>query len=211
MPPPPPPRYEPGRRPMPPMHMGRPLAPAQPVYVEMAPPRVRYEQRPPRPSPAHIWIGGYWGWENDTHVWIGGEWATPPQPGYAWEPPHWRRHGHRWGYSPGYWRHHGGPVYVGEAMGPEPDPGYGNGITISGRVMSMQGTPVGGIMVTLAGTQEGHIVTDGSGTYAFSGLPPGSYAIRPTGDCAFSPDVANLNNLYGSVTQDIIVSGCGGW
>jgi hypothetical protein len=102
-------------------------------------------------------------------------------------------------------------VYVGEAMGPEPAPGYGNGITISGRVMSMQGTPVGGIMVTLAGTQEGHIVTDGSGTYAFSGLPPGSYAIRPTGDCAFSPDVANLNNLYGSVTQDIIVSGCGGW
>jgi hypothetical protein len=93
-----------------------------------------------------------------------------------------------------------------------PEPASGGSISISGRVMSLQGTPVPGIMVTLAGTQEGHIVTDGSGYYAFRGLPPGSYAVRPTGGgCAFAPDVANLNNLYGSVTQDIIVSGCGGW
>jgi protocatechuate 3,4-dioxygenase beta subunit len=90
-------------------------------------------------------------------------------------------------------------------------PAYGGEITISGRVMSMQGAPVSGIMITLAGTQEGQIVTDGNGYYAFSGLPPGSYAVRPTGNCAFAPDVANLNDLYGSVTQDIIVSGCGGW
>jgi hypothetical protein len=190
------------------MHMGRPLAPRPPVYVEVAPPRVRYEVRPMRPSPAHIWIGGYWGWENGTHVWIGGEWVTPPQPGYAWEAPRWRRHGHRWEYSPGYWRHHGGPVYVDPAA---PAPMYGGGVTISGRVMSMQGAPVPGITVTLAGSQEGQIVTDGSGTYTFGGLPPGSYAVRPTGPCAFAPDVANFNNLYGSVTQDIIVSGCGGW
>jgi hypothetical protein len=158
----------------------------------------------------HIWIGGYWGWEDGAHVWIGGEWTTPPQPGYAWETPRWRREGHRWAYSPGYWRHHGGPVYV-DPMGPQ-EPAYGGSISISGRVMSLQGTPVPGIMVTLAGTQEGQIVTDGSGYYAFRGLPPGSYAVRPTGGgCAFAPDVANLNNLYGSVTQDIIVSGCGGW
>jgi hypothetical protein len=111
-------------------------------------------------------------------------------------------------YEPGYWRHDHGPVYVVEPEAPAP--AYG-GITISGRVMSMQGAPVAGITVVLAGTQEGRIVTDASGTYAFSGLPPGSYAVRPTGPCAFSPDVANLNNLYGSVTQDIIVSGCGGW
>ena len=196
---------------MPPMHMGRPLAPAQPVYVDRAPPHVRFEERPPRPSPGHIWIGGYWGWENDTHVWIGGEWAEPPQPGYAWEQPRWRRHGHRWAYAPGYWRHRGGPVYV-DPMGSAPAPAYGGGITISGRVMSMQGAPVPGIVVTLAGTQEGQIVTDGGGTYVFSGLPPGSYAVRPTGGgCAFAPDVANLNDLYGSVTQDIIVTGCGGW
>jgi hypothetical protein len=66
-------------------------------------------------------------------------------------------------------------------------------------------------MVMLAGAQGGQIVTDGSGAYVFSGLSPGSYAVRPTGDCAFAPDVANFNDLYTNVTQDIIVSGCGGW
>jgi hypothetical protein len=193
------------------MHMGRPLGPRPPVYVQAAPPPPRYEARPARPAAGYVWIGGYWGWENDTHVWIGGQWSPPPQPGYVWVTPRWRRHGHQWAYAPGYWRHHHGPVYV-ETMGATPAPVYGGGgITISGRVMSMQGAPVPGIMVTLAGTQEGRIVTDGSGTYAFSGLPPGSYAIRPTGPCAFAPDVANLNNVYGSVTQDIIVSGCGGY
>lgn len=210
MPPPPAPHFAAPARPLPPMHMGRPLAPRPPVYVEVAPPppRVRFEVRPPRPSPGHIWIGGYWGWDNGVHVWMDGQWAEPPQPGYVWASAHWRRHGHRWAYEPGYWRHHHGPIYVEPGA---PAMAYGGSITISGRVMSMQGAPVPGIMVTLAGTQEGHIVTDGSGSYAFSGLPPGSYAIRPTGPCAFAPDVANLNNLYGSVTQDIIVSGCNGW
>jgi hypothetical protein len=191
------------------MHFGRPLAPSAPVYVEIAPPRVRYEVRPPRPSPGYTWIGGYWGWENSAHVWINGQWARPPQPGYAWEPAHWRREGHRWVYIPGYWAHRRGPVFVAP-VAPAPVFG-GGGITISGRVMSMQGAPVPGILVTLAGTQQGQIVTDGSGAYVFSGLPPGSYAVRPTGDCAFAPDVANFNDLYTNVTQDIIVSGCGGW
>jgi hypothetical protein len=55
-------------------------------------------------------------------------------------------------------------------------------------------------------------VTNNSGYYVFGGLPPGSYSVRPTGGgCAFAPDVANLNNLYGGVTQDIVVSGCPGW
>lgn len=192
------------------MHMGRPLAPAAPVYVDRAPPRMRHEVRPPRPSPGHIWIDGYWGWENGTHVWIEGTWATPPQPGYVWVGPRWHREGRRWVYVGGYWNHHHGPVYV-DPVGPPAGPGYGGGVTISGRVMSMQGAPVSGIMVTLAGTQEGRIVTDGSGSYVFAGLPPGSYAVRASGPCAFAPDVANFNNLYGTVTQDIIVSGCGGW
>jgi hypothetical protein len=191
------------------MHLGRPLAPAAPVYVNVAPPRVRYEVQPPRPSPGHIWIGGYWGWDNGVHVWIDGQWAVPPQPGYVWEPARWQRQGHRWVYNPGYWMHQGGPVYVAP-VAPAPVFG-GGGIAISGRVMTMQGTPVPGIMVTLAGSQQGSAVTDGNGSYVFSGLPPGSYAVRPNGNCAFSPDVANFNDLYTNVAQDIIVSGCGGW
>jgi hypothetical protein len=89
--------------------------------------------------------------------------------------------------------------------------GYG-AISISGHVTDMQGAPVSGIVVILAGTQQGEIVTDGSGAYVFSGLPPGSYSVRPTGGgCAFAPDVANLSNLGTSVAQDIIVEGCPGW
>jgi hypothetical protein len=102
------------------------------------------------------------------------------------------------------------------AYQPAPPAGYApapeGAITISGYVTSMQGAPVAGIMVTMAGSREGRIVTDGSGYYAFSGLTPGSYSIRPTGGgCAFAPDVVNLNNLVRSVTQNIVVSGCGGW
>lgn len=94
----------------------------------------------------------------------------------------------------------------------EPAPVYEGNISISGYVTSVQGAPVAGIMVTLAGSREGHIVTDSSGYYVFSDLAPGSYSVRPTGGgCAFSPDVVNLNNLGTSVTQNIIVSGCGGW
>lgn len=165
-----------------------------------------------------VWIGGYWGWENGSHVWIGGEWAAPPSPGYVWIGPHWRRNGHRWMYRPGYWEHRHGPVFIAPEPvydGPgyaAPAPAYGGPITISGHVTTVDGAPVPGVMVTLAGTQEGHLVTDNSGYYVFGGLPPGSYAVRPSGGgCAYAPDVANLNNLYGSVTQDIVVSGCPGW
>jgi hypothetical protein len=170
-----------------------------------------------RPSPGHVWVGGYWAYQGDNTVWVDGEWAMPPQPGYVWVGPRWRRHGHRWAFVPGFWRHHHGPVYVeaGVGMGGPvgPAPAYAGGpVSISGHVTTVDGAPVPGIMVTLAGSQEGHIVTDNSGYYVFSGLPPGSYAIRPTGGgCAFAPDVVNLNNLYASVNQNIIVSGCPGW
>jgi Carboxypeptidase regulatory-like domain/WXXGXW repeat (2 copies) len=220
---PPPARVEPGR-PMAPGYVehGRPMPP-RPIYVEAPPPRVRYEAPPPRPSATHIWIGGYWGWENDEHVWIEGRWAAPPEPGYQWEQARWRRQGHRWMLVPGHWHRHG-HVWVEPMVGPpayvEPAPGYaapapayeaGN-LSISGYVTSMQGTPVAGITVTLAGSREGRIVTDGSGFYVFSGLPFGSYSVRPVGGgCAFAPDVVNLNNLGSNVTQNITVSGCGGW
>jgi hypothetical protein len=165
-----------------------------------------------RPSPTHVWVGGYWAYQGDTTAWVDGEWVAPPQPGYVWVEPRWRHRGHRWAFVPGFWRHHHGPVYVeGGPVGPAPT--YAGGpVTISGNVTTVDGAPVPGIMVTLAGSQEGHIVTDNSGYYVFSGLPPGSYAIRPTGGgCAFAPDVVNLNNLYASVNQNIIVSGCPGW
>ena len=145
-------------------------------------------------------------------MWIGGQWQMPPEPGYEWESARWHRRGHRWLYNPGHWRPYGTAVVV-QPMAPAPAPVYEEGgITISGHVASPQGAPVAGITVTLAGSREGRIVTDGGGGYVFSGLAPGSYSVRATGgNCAFAPDVVNLNNLGYSVTQNITVSGCGGW
>jgi hypothetical protein len=192
------------------MHLGRPVGRVPPIYVEVAPPPARQEMRSPRPSPAHVWIGGYWGWQNGVQVWLGGEWVMPPQPGYRWVPARWKRHGHRWVYHPGYWKHRHGPVFVAPVVA-APAPVYA-AVTISGHVVTIDGMPVPGVAVTLAGTQEGQSITDANGYYVFSGLPPGSYAVRPeAGGCAFAPDVANLANQAGDVGQDIIVTGCPGW
>jgi hypothetical protein len=87
----------------------------------------------------------------------------------------------------------------------------GNGLTIGGRVTTAQGVAVPGITVTLAGSHEGTAVTDGAGYYFLGEYPPGSYSVRPSGSCAFSPDVVNLNNLNSSVTQDFIASRCRVW
>jgi protocatechuate 3,4-dioxygenase beta subunit len=58
-------------------------------------------------------------------------------------------------------------------------------------------------MMVLAGTSEGRVATDGAGRYAFTGLAPGSYAVRPTEPrCGFGPDVMNLNNLRADAVQD---------
>lgn len=192
--------------------------PTQPVYVEVAPPRPRYEARPARPAAGYIWVGGYWGWENNQHVWIDGYWDTPPRSGVTWVPAHWTRRGHRWVFVPGHWRGYS-PDYVAAppmAAAPAyaaPPTAYAQGsISISGYVINVQGSPVPGITITLAGSREGRLVTDGNGYYAFTDLYPGSYSVRATGgNCAFAPDVVNLNDLGYSVTQNITVTGCGGW
>ena len=53
-----------------------------PLYrARMAPPPMRAEVRPMAPSPRHVWVGGYWGFEGGRHAWVGGRWELPPQPG----------------------------------------------------------------------------------------------------------------------------------
>src|SRR5262245_48694689 len=73
-------------------------------------------------------------------------------------------------------------------------------ISITGQVTDAGGLGLGGVTVTLAGNVSKAIKTDAKGSYAFTSLNAGSYSVRPTfKNCAFVPDVVNLNNLKTSV------------
>ena len=69
-----------------------------------APPRLRYERRPPRPHPGWAWHNGYWAWRDGNYVWVDGTWVNPPRRGAYWVAGHWaHRHG-RWVWIEGHWR-----------------------------------------------------------------------------------------------------------
>ena len=83
-------------------------------------------------------------------------------------------------------------------------------IVISGRVTNPSGSGLSNVTVTLAGSASSSQQTTSTGAYSFRGLAVGSYSVRPLRtNCAFSPDVANLNNLHGSATQNFVGSGSG--
>jgi hypothetical protein len=33
---------------------------------------------PARPSSQHVWLAGYWTWQNNRYEWMAGHWETPP-------------------------------------------------------------------------------------------------------------------------------------
>jgi hypothetical protein len=61
----------------------------------------------------------------------------------------------------------------------------GAGASISGRI-SLEGSPLGGVTVTLGGTASASVTSDEGGRYAFVGLPGGSYTVSVSD---FPPDV----------------------
>lgn len=82
-----------------------------PVFTEapadeeatVAPPPMRVEVRPAQPSPAEVWMPGYWAWRGGRHVWTGGHWGAPPQPGLNWDAPKWENRGGKWLFHDGRW------------------------------------------------------------------------------------------------------------
>ena len=75
------------------------------VYVDETPP-------PPRsevvigvaPSPAHVWVGGYWARQAGSWYWVDGRWISRPRPGVVWVPGHWDRHPRGYVWVSGHWR-----------------------------------------------------------------------------------------------------------
>ena len=74
------------------------------VVVRIGPPPPRREVIIERPSPRHIWVGGYHRWDGGQYVWVPGTWVVPPQPYYhRWVPGHWRRGHGGWLWIEGHW------------------------------------------------------------------------------------------------------------
>jgi hypothetical protein len=88
-------------------------APAEEIAVVVAPPPPQREIIVERPSPAYVWVGGYWHWRAGKHVWIGGQWQLPPRANAVWVAPRWELRGGRHVFVQGFWRDVGVAVAVG--------------------------------------------------------------------------------------------------
>jgi hypothetical protein len=91
-PPPPPPQYAPE------------YAPGPEVVVGEAPPPPIAEVVTVQPSPYHVWIRGYWGWDGHRRYWSAGHWELPPHGRHAWMEPRWEHRDGRYVFVHGYWR-----------------------------------------------------------------------------------------------------------
>lgn len=73
-------------------------------YVVMqAPPALQVETVSQRPSSQHIWIAGYWTWQDNRYAWVAGHWERPPSNSTAWVNPRWEPEGSAFRFYEGYW------------------------------------------------------------------------------------------------------------
>ena len=68
-----------------------------------APPRLRSEQRPPRPGRDFLWIHGSWHWQGNDWDWVPGRWERPNDHGVRWVKARYVREGRVYRYEPGHW------------------------------------------------------------------------------------------------------------
>jgi len=173
----------------------------------------------------YVWIEGHWEQERPGDAWRPGHWDRDGDR-QAWHPGGWEHGDHDHDHhGDGDHDHHGDGDHDRDHHGDDhhdngdrdhrgdgdhrdwrgQEQGYGSrgGVSITGQIVDQSGRPAAGITVVLAGTSEGRVVTDGAGRYAFGGLAPGSYAVRPNDPrCGFRPDVMNLNNLGSNAVQN---------
>ena len=163
-----------------------------PVAFNEPPPPPPVEQVAPRAG--WVWVEGGYVWRYGRYRRLPGHWERA-RADRRWRSGRWFWRGDHYEWIPGGWV---------VAVPPPPRARWGYpGISIMGRVVDRWGRPVPGVSIVLAGTSEARVLTDGDGRYAFTGLQPGSYAVRPTEPrCGFGPDVINLNNLGTNAVQN---------
>jgi hypothetical protein len=74
------------------------------VVVGIRPPAVIVEHRGIRPSPRHVWVGGYHRWDGRAYVWEPGRWDIPPREHAVWVAPRWRHRHDGYVFVEGRWR-----------------------------------------------------------------------------------------------------------
>ncbi len=84
-------------------------APAVEMAVTMDPPPPQQEVIIERPSPRHVWIAGYWHWQDNRYGWVRGHWMLPPREGVIWVPPRYENRSGRRVFITGSWRHGNAP------------------------------------------------------------------------------------------------------
>jgi len=72
--------------------------------ISVAPPPVRVEVIPPRPSQWHIWQRGSWVYGPAGYIWHPGRYVMPPTQGLLWVPEEWVNFGGGYRLVPGHWR-----------------------------------------------------------------------------------------------------------
>jgi hypothetical protein len=95
-------------QPLPPPPPGLPAPPMPDLHVRIvpsAPPPVRHEVVPERPSHHHVWVGGYWHHDGETWAWRHGVWVEPPRHHVHWVAAHYKKVHGGWQYVPGHWSH----------------------------------------------------------------------------------------------------------
>jgi hypothetical protein len=75
--------------------------------VGHAPPARRHEVRTERPSPNHVWVGGFWHHTGTDWNWNDGRWAERPQGQRhaRWIAPRYQKVKGGTRYMPGHWSH----------------------------------------------------------------------------------------------------------
>jgi hypothetical protein len=76
------------------------------VTVTQAPPAPRVEVETTAPSPAHVWMQGYWMHVDNRWIWVPGHWEMRPREGAQWVPGHWDKDpvSNSWVWTDGRWQ-----------------------------------------------------------------------------------------------------------
>lgn len=73
------------------------------TVVTEIPPALRQEVPIAQPSSNHVWLAGYWTWQNNRYEWMSGNWQVPPNAGSNWIAPRWEKRGDDYRFYEGYW------------------------------------------------------------------------------------------------------------